>query len=89
MSTPRAPLPKRRPLRTREELLQAGRQRDGGVSPAAESDEGLAALLMLAFQDKAGGSGAPDSSGGRETHTLGTGHQSHDRQSPRRGRADR
>jgi hypothetical protein len=60
MSTPQAPLPKRRPLRTREELLQAGRQRGGGVLPAAEPAERLAALLMLAFQAKPGGTGPPD-----------------------------
>ncbi len=49
MTTPQAPLPKRRPLRTCEELLQAGRQRAGGMRPAPEPAERLAALLMLAF----------------------------------------
>ena len=52
MTTPQAPLPKRRPLRTREELLQAGRQRAEGMPPAPEPAERLAALLMLAFPDK-------------------------------------
>jgi hypothetical protein len=60
MSTPQGPLPKRRPLRTREELLQASRQRDGGVRPAAEPAERLAALLMLAFPAKPSGTGPPD-----------------------------
>lgn len=49
MTTPQAPLPKRRPLRTREELFQAGRQRAGGMRPAPESAARLATLLMLAF----------------------------------------
>jgi len=57
MTTPQAPLPKRRPLRTREELLQAGRQRAEGMPPAPEPAERLAALLMLAFPDKPSGTG--------------------------------
>ena len=52
MSTPPAELPKRRPLRTREEILQEGRQHGEGGWPPAEPTERLAALLMLAFPDK-------------------------------------
>ena len=60
MTTPQAPLPKRRPRRTREELCQAGRQHAGGTRPAPEAAERLATLLMLAFPVKPSGSlGAP------------------------------
>jgi len=57
MTTPQAPLPKRRPLRTREELLQAGRQRAEGMPSAPEPAERLAALLMLAFPARPSGTG--------------------------------
>ena len=49
MGTPQAPLPRRRPARTREELLAAGRERGGDVRPSPEPAERLGALLMLAF----------------------------------------
>jgi hypothetical protein len=62
MTTPQAPLPKRRPLRTREELSQAGRQRTGGMRPAPEPAERLAALLMLAFPAQPSGTGPPGTS---------------------------
>jgi hypothetical protein len=65
MTTPQAPLPQRRPLRTREELFQAGRQRAGGMRPAPEPAERLAALLMLAFPAKPSGTGPPDTSTSR------------------------
>ena len=54
MTTPQAPLPKRRPLRTREELAQAGGQRAEGMRPAPEPAARLATLLMLAFPVKPG-----------------------------------
>jgi hypothetical protein len=60
MSIPQAPLPKRRPRRTREELLQAGRQHEGAVRSAAEPTERLAALLMHAFPPESGGTGHKD-----------------------------
>ena len=60
MTGPQAPLPKRRPLRTREELLQAGCQHAGGMQPAPEPAERLAALLMLAFPADPSGTEAPD-----------------------------
>ena len=66
MTTPEAPLPKRQPLRTREELLQAGGQHAEGLRPASESAERLAALLMLAFPDKPGGTGPPDASASKD-----------------------
>jgi hypothetical protein len=62
MTTPQAPLPKRQPLRTREDLLQAGCQHAKGLRPAPEPAERLAALLMLAFPDKPGRTGPPDAS---------------------------
>ena len=52
MTTPQAPLPKRRPLRTREELVQAGRQRAEGMRPTPEPAARLATLLMMAFPVK-------------------------------------
>jgi hypothetical protein len=63
MTTRQAPLPKRRPLRTREELLQAGRQHTGEMQPAPEPVERLASLLMLAFPGK------PSSTRSLETST--------------------
>ncbi len=66
MTTPQAPLPKRRPLRTREELLQAGRRRAGGMRPAPELTERLAALLMVAFPAKPSGTGPLDNSASKE-----------------------
>ena len=57
MTTPQAPLPKRRPLRTREELAQAGRQRAMGMRSAPEPAARLATLLMLAFPAKPRGTG--------------------------------
>lgn len=66
MTTPQTPLPKRRPLRTREELLQAGRQRAGDMQSAPEPAERLAALLMLAFPVKPSGAGPPDTSTGED-----------------------
>ena len=55
MASPQAPLPKRRPLRTREELVQAGRQRAEGMRPTPEPAARLAALLMLAFPARPSG----------------------------------
>jgi hypothetical protein len=66
MTTPHAPLPKRQPLRTREELLQAGRQRTEGMQSAPEPAERLAALLMLAFPAKPSGAGPPDTSASKD-----------------------
>lgn len=66
MTTPQAPLPKRRPLRTREELVQAGRQRAEGMRPAPEPAARLAALLMLAFPVKPNGSGPRDTATGKD-----------------------
>src|SRR5215470_11822582 len=66
MTTPQAPLPKRRPLRTREELLQAGHQRAGDMRSAPEPAERLAALLMLAFPAKSGGTGPLDTSASKD-----------------------
>jgi hypothetical protein len=60
MTSPQAPLPKRRPLRTRQELLQAGRQHAEGMWPAPEPAQRLAALLMLAFPATPTGTGSPD-----------------------------
>jgi hypothetical protein len=60
MTTPQVPLPKRQPLRTRQELVQAGRQHAGGMRPAPEPAERLAALLMLAFPATPTGTGLPD-----------------------------
>jgi len=59
MTTPQAPLPKRRPLRTREELAQAGRQGAGSIRPAPEPAARLGTLLMLAFPVKPAGTGPP------------------------------
>ena len=59
MASPQAPLPKRRPLRTREELFLAGRMRAGGIRPAPEPAARLGTLLMLAFPLKKGGTGPP------------------------------
>jgi hypothetical protein len=66
MTAPQAPLPKRRPLRTREELLQAGRQRAWGVRPVPEPNERLAALLMLAFPAGPNGTGLLDTATGND-----------------------
>ena len=60
MTTPQAPLPKRRPLRTREELFQAGRKRARGSRPAPEPAARLGTLLMLAFPVKPTGTGPLD-----------------------------
>lgn len=49
MGTPQPPLPRRRPLRTHEELLAAGRERGGDVRPTPAPAERLGDLLMLAF----------------------------------------
>lgn len=69
MTKPPAPLPKRRPLRTREEVRQAGRERDDGMKPEPEPAERLATLLMLAFP--AGRHGAESAPRGpRETGGL-------------------
>ena len=65
MTTPQAPLPKRRPLRTREELVQAGRQRAEGMRPAPEPAR-LATLLMLAFPVKPSGTGPRGASTGKD-----------------------
>jgi hypothetical protein len=66
MTTPQAPLPKRRPLRTREELLQEGRQRAEGKRPKPEPPARLAALLMLAFPVKPNGTGPRGTSSGKD-----------------------
>ena len=66
MTTPEAPLPKRQPLRTREELLQAGGQHAEGLRPASESAERLAALLMLAFPVKPSGTRPRGTSSGKD-----------------------
>jgi len=65
MTTPQAPLPKRRPLRTREELAQAGRQRAEGMRPTPEPAARLAALLMSAFPVKPTGTGPRSTSTGK------------------------
>ena len=62
MTIPQAPLPKRRPLRTREELLQAGCRRAGDMQSAPDPAERLAELLMLAFPAGPSGTGPPDTS---------------------------
>lgn len=69
MTSPRAPLPKRRPLRTREELLQAGSQRAG--PPQTEPTERLAALLMLAFPAAPSGTAPPDTPASKDGSTPG------------------
>ena len=56
MTTPQAPLPKRQPLRTREELAQAGCQRAEDRQPTPDQAR-LATLLMLAFPVKPNGTG--------------------------------
>ena len=66
MTTPQAPLPKRRPLRTREELVQAGRQRAEGMRPTPEPAARLAALLMLAFPVKPSGTRPRGTSSGKD-----------------------
>ena len=65
MTTPQAPLPKRQPLRTREELVQAGCQRAEGMRPTPEQAR-LATLLMLAFPVKPSGTGPRDTSTGKD-----------------------
>ena len=57
MTIPQAPLPKRQPLRTREELLQAGCRRAEDMQSAPDPAERLAALLMLAFPARPSGTG--------------------------------
>jgi len=69
MTTPQAPLPKRRPLRTREELVQAGDQRAEGKRPTPEPAR-LAALLMLAFPVKPSGTGPRGTSTGKDGPAL-------------------
>jgi len=66
MTAPQAPLPKRRPMRTREELVQAGRQRAEGMRPAQEPAARLAALLMLAFPVKPSGARPRGTSSGKD-----------------------
>ena len=66
MTAPQAPLPKRRPMRTREELVQAGRQRAEGMRPAPEPAARLAALLMLAFPVKPSRTGPRGTSSGKD-----------------------
>ena len=66
MTTPQAPLPKRRPLRTREELVQAGRQRAEGMRLTPEPAARLAALLMLAFPVKPSGTRPRGTSSGKD-----------------------
>jgi len=66
MTAPQAPLPKRRPMRTREELVQAGRQRAEGMRPAPEPAARLAALLMLAFPVKPSGARPRGTSSGKD-----------------------
>ena len=69
MTTTPQPLPKRRPLRTREELLQAGLQRGEGIHPAPEPAERLAALLMLAFPAKTHSTGHLDTATSKDEPT--------------------
>lgn len=71
MTTPQAPLPKRRPLRTREELLQAGRQRARGSRPAPAPAARLGTLLMLAFPAKPNATGPQDTSTRRDGPARG------------------
>ena len=71
MTTPQGPLPKRRPLRTREELVQAGRQRAEDMRSAPERTERLAALLMLAFPAKRSGAGHLDASTSKDGRPSG------------------
>ena len=71
MTAPQAPLPKRRPMRTREELVQAGRQGAEGMRPTPEPAARLAALLMLAFPVKPSGTRPRGTSTGKDGRAPG------------------
>ena len=62
MGDAQTPLPKRQPLRTREEILQAGREHSRDVPLPPEPAERLATLLALAHPVKPSGAGSPDMS---------------------------